>query len=66
MDRQAGRQSAIRRLVIAAVLLAVSLILYSISGGGPTSLLFGAINAFVNLAWIILLIAGVYGLIRYR
>lgn len=66
MDKQVGRKRAIRRLVIAAVLLVVSYTLYSISGGGPTSLLLGAVSAFVNLAWIILLVAGLYGLLRYR
>jgi hypothetical protein len=66
MDKSVGRRVAIRRLVFAAVLLGVSFILYSISGGGPTGLLWGAISAFVNMAWIILLIAALYGLMKYR
>jgi inner membrane protein involved in colicin E2 resistance len=64
--REQGKEKAKRRLWYAAGLFVVYLIMYSITGGGPSGLLFGALMGLVSLAWIIFLVAGIYGLIKYR
>lgn len=66
MEKQSGRSNAKRRLIYAGVLFVISFILYSISGGGPTSLLLGALSGVVNLAMIIFLLVSVFGFIKYR
>ena len=65
-ERAQKKQKAIRRLWYAGGLLVLYLIMYAITGGGPTGLLFGAIMGFVSLAILIFLVMGIYGLIRYR
>ena len=64
--KQEKKQKAIRRLWYGGGLFVLYLIMYSATGGGPTSMLFGGAMAFVSLGFLIFLIAGIYGVIRYR
>ncbi|MEX2160278.1 MAG: hypothetical protein WD751_00025 [Anaerolineales bacterium] len=67
MDKTEGRARAVRRLWYAAGCFALTLVIYYASGGtGRFSLLVGALSAFISLAMLIFLVAGIYGLIKYR
>ena len=65
--KEEGRKKAVRRLWYAGGSFLLYLLLYYGSGGtGRYSLIGGAVSAFLSLAMLIFLVAGIYGLIKYR
>jgi hypothetical protein len=67
LERGERRATAVRRLWYAVGSLILYMLIYYGSGGtGTYSLLIGALAAFVSLAMLIFLVAGIYGLIKYR